>query len=376
MHDWDGKYVVVEEALAAQHPQSWVASAITDTLQAARAVVYVDAEPRQAPRSAFAGEDLGATLVLRASEGTRVPRRGKIYLLKVVAGAEEPRAQIPNEPDPSRLLDRLLLQQAGVATTDKEDYTRLNVLGMLGSQAMAMGDIAVADQHFAELVEIARRIDHPASLVKGYGSLAIVKSHMGREDEAVALFNEALTVARQSGMHEEEGITLSNLAEAYARAGNAEQAIATHMERRQLASRIGDRRGFALSTGNVGITYFEAKRTDDAITFLKVAVHEFRTLGMTPELARALAYLGVAYQAKGDLENAIQIYTLHIRFCNHVGEFSTAGCSYVNLCEVLFREGQREEAVRLATEGSQHLRDIGPAEAAHLQKRLRDWNEA
>jgi tetratricopeptide (TPR) repeat protein len=112
--------------------------------------------------------------------------------------------------------------------------------------------------------------------------------------EAIAVLNEALAIARQNHLVEEEGQTLANLAEAYAAAGDHSKAIALHLDRRSLATRTGDRAAFVFSTANIGITYFEVGNKHEALKFLGAAADEFRTLGMTAELERVTAYIKAA----------------------------------------------------------------------------------
>jgi tetratricopeptide (TPR) repeat protein len=380
MPDLDGKYVIIEDSLSSRTPTMWVISAVADCAQAARSILNVDKEPELVARNAFSGEEIGVTLVLRSTSEGNGPQRAKIYRLRATADGEITAPPAPpvfeRMSDELRAIDTYLLGRSGVATTDRDAYARLNMLGFLGSRALSAGDTSTAERHFTELLEIAQRIDHPPSIAKAYGSLGLVESQMGHSERAIANLNEALAVARRSHLVDEEGQTLANLAEAYATAGNGEQAIALHTEHRLFARRTGDRCGFALGTGNLGITYFEMGKLDEALQFLDVAADEFRALGMIPELGRALSYLAVVYQAKGDAQHCLQTYELHLELCRSIGDFSTAGSSYANLSEILYRNGRREEAIRLATEGYQQLQQIGAAEAVHLKKKLSEWQSS
>ena len=377
--DWDGKYIIVEDALANGAPNMWVISAVADTLQAARSISTVDSEPVHLPKNAFSGAEIARTLILRSAKGTRVPQHATIYQLKAGRSIDESsQSKLAPEvrpSDPSRLFENALLQRAGVATTDKDVYARLNMLGYLGSAALSTGDFTSAETQFKESLVLAQQINHPASIVNAYGSLGAVKTQTGRTDEAIALLNEALAVAKENHLDDLEGITLGNLAEAHARAGDKERAVALHMQRRESARRTGDRVGFALSTANIGITQFELGNREEALKFLHVAVHEFRTLGMGTELARALAYLGVTYEAQGDRAHAMSTYELHIELCRKIDDFSTSASSYANLSEILFRKGEREQAVRVATEGYEQLRRLGSPDAARLAKSLAAWQK-
>jgi tetratricopeptide (TPR) repeat protein len=381
MEDWDNKYVIVEHALSVQDPASWVVSAVSDTLQASREILKVDAAPDRQPRTAYAGEPLGETLVLRRTpEGTH-PSRAAIYhlrrLLEVCPDDQSPPAAAPPSDSSlhvQKLFERAMLAQAGVAVADQQAYTEANLYGFLGSQALAASDLDRAEEYLLKALDRALQIDHPPSIVKAYGSLGAVRSQQGNGPAAVKLLKEALTVARENKLAVEEGQTLANLAETYARIGDTHRALAFHEERLTLARRVGDRVGFAMSSGNLGISYFEARDLDKALKHLETAAREFTALGMVPELGRAYAYLGVAYQALGDAQRCYETYTKHVDLCHESGDYSTAGTSYVNLSEILYQNGHRKAAVALAREGYEQLGQIGAPEAALLQARLQAWS--
>lgn len=311
MHAWNGKYVIIEDELAAARPAMLVVSAVADTLQAARAISNVEGNPKALVKTAFDAEEVGKTLVLRLTAEARRPQRAAIFRLKALNVhdtvavndieldlfqgekiPEEPRADAGDErPD---FLEHFLLSQAGVAVTDRKAYAELNMFGFLGSAALASGDAATAEKHFRDAVELAKRIDHPASIVKAYGSLGSAMSQLGKGEKAIEFLNEALAIARQNQLDEEEGQTLANLAEAYAAAGDRDRAIGLHAERCALAARVGDLRGYAFSTANIGITHYEMGNYDEALKFLEAAAEVFRAQEGVSELGRAQAYIRAA----------------------------------------------------------------------------------
>ena len=94
---------------------------------------------------------------------------------------------------------------------------------------------------------------------------------------------------------------------------------------------------------------------------------------MVPELSRALAFLGVALQASGELEDSVKTYELHLDFCRKVAGFSFAGSSYINLGEILYSGGRVKEAALLAAEGCEQLKPLGLPEADMLQQKQAEW---
>ncbi len=286
------------------------------------------------------------------------------------------------DPTAKRLLAFLDTQFGGagrwthpLATADETAYAELNMLGMIGAQALAAGDYETAEENFRGSLEAATQINHPPSIVRAYGSLGEVNAKAGKIDAALELFDEAISVARENELPVEEGQTLDRLADLYAEFGERDRALALYSERVEVARRSDDQRGVALGSANVGVMHFERGEFSEALEYLQAAAELFDSYGMLPHLAHAYSYLGYLYQSIGDVDGSIAAYSRHIALSRQIGDLASAAGSMANLSQVLYAVGEREEAIALGEQASDYLERTGSPQAQSLRARIEAWKQ-
>jgi hypothetical protein len=381
----DGRFAIVEDILAAQQPSMWMISSSADSLEAAQAITHVNGPVTSVPMDAYEGECVAKTLVFRTVEGSEEARQASIVLLKALHGSDSERSNSAARPSgtpngvgtrapgsPDNLYERVSLARAGVAESDRDHYAAVHGLAAMAELAAASGDFETAERKFGDLIDIARRIDDPASLVKGLGSRGSIRVKQGRIQDGIKDLTEALAFAKRNNIPEVEGPTLSQLAEAHMAAGNPQQAIEMYKERCALASRTGDTIQQALSTANLGMTLYDLKRYEEASTCLQSAIDMLLKLRFLDELRTAFAYQASAFHALGD-ERCIQTYEMHLMLCRSSGDFSNAGGSFLNLSQILHSKGRVAEARSLAEEGARQMLAINSQIAQLLSRNAATW---
>lgn len=137
-----------------------------------------------------------------------------------------------------------------------------------------------------------------------------VRYKQGRLDEAIALYRRALEVRRRSGADSITEIIRNNLANALARSGDAEAALAEHQA--LLEARIARHGPVHPSVGssynNIGMTHIEAAhRPASALEAFERALQTNRAVFGPdgPEVALALGNIGFALAELGQHERAL-----------------------------------------------------------------------
>ena len=361
MADPDDRFVIVADSHDAAEPGHWVVSAEAETLDAVRRLSHLDKPPVRLPRDAYRGDLVERTLVFLAAE--RRPEPAAIYRLTPAApGAEPPdphgsSRRTATEPTSQAVLERLLLQKAGVAVSDGDSYARLQALGFIGTQKLAINDFAGAEGVFSEALDLARQIDHPPSIVKTLASRGQARLELGRPEEAIRDLEAALGLARRDRLVEEEGPALTMLADALARSGRTGEAQELLASRTKLAETAGDPAAAARAKANEGIAHCEAGDPAAGRPALEEAAAAFKALGLEPELARTLAYLAAAQRAAGDARACFATCAAHLDLCASLGDFSTAGTTFVNMAQILFASGLRAEACDVLRHGLEAVED-------------------
>jgi tetratricopeptide (TPR) repeat protein len=132
---------------------------------------------------------------------------------------------------------------------------------------------------------------------------------LGRFDEAIACFTQALTLFRAVDYRQGQAMVLGNLASTYNNAGEQDQAAAHHEAAIAVFSELGDRYGEALTLANLGRVHVAAGRYAEAMRCEQRAMELFGELGYRHGLARACSNLGAIEGKLGRLEAAISLLT-------------------------------------------------------------------
>ena len=87
------------------------------------------------------------------------------------------------------------------------------------------------------------------------GTVGIAYHRLGQVERAIGFYEQALTIPREIGDRQGEGIALGSLGIAYADLGQVERAIGFYEQALTITRAIGDRRGEGAVLGNLGIAY-------------------------------------------------------------------------------------------------------------------------
>jgi tetratricopeptide (TPR) repeat protein len=123
--------------------------------------------------------------------------------------------------------------------------------------------------------------------------------NVGRYDEAIEWFTQALLQARQDGDRRAEAQALHGLGQSHRLAGRLEPAASLFAEALTLREAIGYTRGAALSRLCLGDIALARGHAREAVALLARAREELLAVPDPYDAARALAFLGIAHAIEG-----------------------------------------------------------------------------
>ncbi len=222
-----------------------------------------------------------------------------------------------------------------------------NLYYLAGLQASADGDDAAArallEKALFHLAHAARlRSDFPEAL----HNLALAYARLGRHDEAIALFQQALKLPPQFHILHTDAIIHTALASSLVQTGHVEEGIAHYRAATQLAPRIPD------AYNDLSVVLMQRGQLDEAEELFRQAI------AIHPETFEPHENLGILLETEGKLAEAAESYQAALVLK------PTSGSTHRRLAFVLARLGRAQPAI---TEFNASVRLIGPDNQAAME---------
>jgi tetratricopeptide (TPR) repeat protein len=253
-------------------------------------------------------------------------------------------------------------RRAGDSTTEKLG------LGVLGTAYSELGRHEDAIECFEEALAELRRSGDRKGEARTLTNFGNSLSRMECWEDATRYYGDALTIMVEIGDQHGRAQTLSNLASAYANLQDNDKAIKACEEALAVFGKIGDPYGRAASLLNLGAAYVNLERFEQSAALYEDAALAFKECGDQYHEAGALFNLGVTYRRLGRINHALD------RF--HAARDLYRGCGdSVSEMEVLsiiaslcYVSRQRDKAAYHFTEAAEVARDLGlDDESLHLE---------
>jgi tetratricopeptide (TPR) repeat protein len=129
--------------------------------------------------------------------------------------------------------------------------------------------------------------------------------NMGRLEQAIEAYAEALVIYRALAMPRQEARALNNMGIVFAALGEFEEALSHYKSSLKIDQQLGDRGGIALKLGNIGQAYADLGDVDRAESYLSKAVKLAEQNGDNSTLCDGLISLGQAHLIRGDARSAL-----------------------------------------------------------------------
>ena len=179
---------------------------------------------------------------------------------------------------------------------------------------------ALADQGWlteAE-VEFARNVvgrQRPQPLIE-YGRFLF---RLGRLDQAIVMFDGAVTVANDQGDQRAVAGAYGNLGVVLQVRGDLDGAEQMHRKSLEIEERLGRLEGMANAYGNLGIVLQVRGDLDGAEQMHRKSLEIEERLGRLEGMANAYGNLGIVLQVRGDLDGAEQMYRKSLETAERLG---------------------------------------------------------
>ena len=132
--------------------------------------------------------------------------------------------------------------------------------------------------------------------------------NIGRLEQAIESYAEALVIYRAIGMSRHEARALNNMGIVFAALGEYEEALAHYKSALKIDQALGDRSSIALKLGNIGQCYSDLGDLDRAESYLAKALKVAEQTGDLSAAAHAAVSWGQTKMQRGDVQGALAMF--------------------------------------------------------------------
>lgn len=154
---------------------------------------------------------------------------------------------------------------------------------------------------------------------KALTALGLVFSSVGKTDIALRKFREALAVFKNLGNEGQMAIALTQMGNAYVTRGKPEQAQEFYLKALEIQGRIQDEGNLLVTLSGLGLASLNQNRPQDALDFFLKSLERARKTGNAVQEARIWTNLGWTYSELGRDNDAYTAYEQALRLEERTG---------------------------------------------------------
>ncbi len=185
---------------------------------------------------------------------------------------------------------------------------------------------------------------------------------VGRLDQALVMHERALDIATK--MADQGGIAVSygNLGLVYETRGELDNAEKMHKKALEIDKQIGNKEGMAEDYGNLGLVYKTRSELDNAEQMFQKTLEIHNQMGSKEGQAKDYGNLGNIYFSRGDLDNAEDMYKQSLKITEKLGMLETSANQYGNLGNIYSTRGDLDESEEMHKKALEINKQIGRLE--------------
>ena len=287
------------------------------------------------------------------------------------------------------------LSAARAAKSGREEATELNVLGFLYRQS---GKMQKALECLNDALPIEQNENNQAAQAMTQNIMGRVYTDLGQEDKALALFNQALTNWCALGIRMAEASTLNYRAKAYDNLGQPDEALKDlnealsiwhdldngqgktrmmsprdrlrNLSQLRALKELNDelppnwreksgRAGEASTLDNLGKTYSDMGRGEEAFKYFNLALPIWREAGEQSGEALTLNNMGRAYADLGQKQNAMEVFNQALAIWRAMGNRQGEAMTLNNVGRLYRDLGQQQTALDYYNQALPIWREVG-----------------
>jgi serine phosphatase RsbU (regulator of sigma subunit)/Tfp pilus assembly protein PilF len=193
------------------------------------------------------------------------------------------------------LAEKHAKEAAEIASKSNSAIQEGLALHTLGRISLFQGDQTKSITYFHKAYRLRNSIKDWKGVNQTAINIGTYYANIGKNDEALGYYEEAIHAAAESGHERGEGIAYNQIGNIYNRTGRYENAIKYYQEAIRIFEKIGFFDGVASCCNNIGSIYSNLNKKDDALRYFLLSLSYYNETGNILGMGEASNNLGTFY---------------------------------------------------------------------------------
>ena len=202
--------------------------------------------------------------------------------------------------------------------------------------------------HYRVMAELHERLQGKLSdsELKAWntGNLGSAYLAMGEYQNAIEYYGRALTIAKENGYKEAEGVWLGSLGNSYRELGQVQTALEYYKQALEIARETGHRQGEGTRLGNLGLAYRELGQVQKAIDYLEQALVIDMEIENQYGISLDFVYKAHILVEQGNFDLSAKLYNKAIAIADDIKNVQSQNEARWGLARSQFLSGNLEHA--------------------------------
>ena len=183
----------------------------------------------------------------------------------------------------------------------------------------------------------------PEQTIRIYLYLGKAYSLLGKQQQALDYYQQALTISREVEDCEDEGVMLCSIGSVYYALDKEQQALDYYQQALTILREVGDRKGEGVTLNNIGLIYSALDKEQQALDYHQQALTISREVEDRRSEGIMLSNIGGLYTAMGDKQQALDYYQQALSIHREVGDREGEGATLNKIGSVYHAMGDKQQ---------------------------------
>jgi len=230
----------------------------------------------------------------------------------------------------------------------EEDKIGFNIL--IGNCYYFLSKLNQAEKHFKESLNILKRAENKMAKLPAksaaLGSIGNIYHNLGKPDEALEYYQQALEINRKLGCEQGAAHNLNNIGTLYNELGKHDEALKCQEEALEISKKFKDQQAIANSLTNIGIIHTDSGKPEEVLKLFQEALDINKKNKYQEGIANVFNNIGLAHSNLKETDQALNYYEKALKINKKIGYKEGVATNLGNIGLIYITLGKSEEALK------------------------------